>query len=220
MNTILETSVPPDSFALGQALESGSGVTITLERVVPTGGRGMPRFWASDGDLDRFETQVRADPSVQTLRRERLLDGAGLYYAEWADQVHSLLAEIAAERGTILSGVCTDTQWTFILRFPDRDRLPAFRDRCDRAGICLRIDRILTVTDPAAAECGITSKQRETLLTAYENGYFEVPRNITQEELARELDVKSSAVSETLRRGIGELIHGALVGDSPANHPR
>lgn len=42
-------------------------------------------------------------------------------------------------------------------------------------------------------------------------GYFHVPRETTQQELAEELGIQSSATSETLRRVIAELIANTLL---------
>lgn len=45
-----------------------------------------------------------------------------------------------------------------------------------------------------------SDEQLQTLLTAYNMGFFEVPQEATSKELATELDVSQSAVSERLRR--------------------
>lgn len=46
----------------------------------------------------------------------------------------------------------------------------------------------------------LTTRQREVLLTAYECGYYEVPREATYEDIAAELDCSASSVGQTLRR--------------------
>lgn len=48
-------------------------------------------------------------------------------------------------------------------------------------------------------------------MTALRNGYFQVPRDCTQRELAAELDIRSSAASETLRRATAELVANSLL---------
>lgn len=45
----------------------------------------------------------------------------------------------------------------------------------------------------------LTSKQLATIETAYRCGYFEVPQQATAEDVARELDVSQSTLSEQLR---------------------
>lgn len=46
----------------------------------------------------------------------------------------------------------------------------------------------------------LTTRQREVLLTAYECGYYEVPREATYADIAAELDCSASSVGQTLRR--------------------
>ena len=74
------------------------------------------------------------------------------------------------------------------------------------------MQRVYSVSaDQIDMEYGLTSKQRETLITALEMGYFHVPRQTTQQELAEELGIQSSSTSETLRRATAELIANTLL---------
>jgi predicted DNA binding protein len=57
----------------------------------------------------------------------------------------------------------------------------------------------------------LTARQRETLRLAHERGYFEIPREVTLDDLADELGVSNQAVSERLRRGCTHVI-GDLFG--------
>lgn len=58
----------------------------------------------------------------------------------------------------------------------------------------------------------LTDRQREVLRTAYENGYYDVPRGTTTNELAEELGVDGSTVSEHLQRAERNLVAAALDG--------
>jgi len=53
---------------------------------------------------------------------------------------------------------------------------------------------------------GLTDRQHEALRTAYELGYFDVPRRASLEAVATELDLAASSVSERLRRAQTRLI--------------
>ena len=46
----------------------------------------------------------------------------------------------------------------------------------------------------------LSDKQLEVLETAYQMGYFRVPQEVTAEEIANELDISRSTLSERLRR--------------------
>ena len=53
---------------------------------------------------------------------------------------------------------------------------------------------------------GLTNHQQEALRTAYELGYFDIPRQASLQEVASELDIAASSVSERLRRAQTRLI--------------
>lgn len=54
-------------------------------------------------------------------------------------------------------------------------------------------------------------------MLASERGYFDVPRVVTVDELADDLGVSTTSVSERLRRGIDNLVDNTLRVDAPAS---
>jgi DNA-binding CsgD family transcriptional regulator len=52
----------------------------------------------------------------------------------------------------------------------------------------------------------LTDRQREVIQTAFQMGYYEVPREISTEDVARELDVDPSTVAEHLQRAERNLL--------------
>jgi HTH DNA binding domain len=69
---------------------------------------------------------------------------------------------------------------------------------------------ILSLTDATFSPDSIlqvlTEKQRKILSTAYENGYYDVPRKIDSEELAQKLNIVKSTLVEHLRKAEKRLI--------------
>jgi len=53
---------------------------------------------------------------------------------------------------------------------------------------------------------GLTDEQAVALRTAYENGYFSEPREISLNDAADEIGLSSTAMSGRLRRGMRNLI--------------
>lgn len=56
----------------------------------------------------------------------------------------------------------------------------------------------------------LTDRQREVLQFAYENGYYEVPRGTSTNEIAEELGVDGSTVAEHLQRAERNLISATM----------
>ena len=57
---------------------------------------------------------------------------------------------------------------------------------------------------------GITEDQRELLVGAVDEGYLDIPRACSLEELGREFDISSNAASERFRRGASSLIENTI----------
>ena len=57
----------------------------------------------------------------------------------------------------------------------------------------------------------LPDRQRAALQAAFENGYFEVPRKETLNDVAEKLDIPSSEASTDLRHGITAVLQGSDV---------
>lgn len=215
MPTIVEAALDAEEFTLGRALDVDLDVTIELEPVLPSGENGTPYFWVSGADLEAFETAVERKPGIRTVHRHVNLRKFALCNAEWTQPIYGPIGVVDAADGAVLSGVADDGRWTFTFRFPDRSHVEEFHDRADSSELDLDVRRTYSVADSAVSASGLTENQRTALATALREGYFRVPREITQKELATELGVQSSTVSETLRRATAELVANTL-GEGPA----
>ena len=58
----------------------------------------------------------------------------------------------------------------------------------------------------------LTLKQRQAIIAAYGLGYYEVPRKVSSEEVARHLDVDKSTFVEHLRKAERKLVTGVMAG--------
>jgi predicted DNA binding protein len=83
-------------------------------------------------------------------------------------------------------------------------------DFCDEHGLNFEVSSIRELDSEPAGRYGLTTQQYEVLATAASQGYFEVPRAVTLEELAEEFDVSHQAVSERLRRAVNALVEDTL----------
>lgn len=80
----------------------------------------------------------------------------------------------------------------------------------DDVGMSVALQRISDYTGPTTALDTLTDRQLEILETAFELGYFEVPRNVSTDEVADELGLDPSTVAEHLRRAERNLLSELL----------
>lgn len=80
---------------------------------------------------------------------------------------------------------------------PDRSALASLMNELEATASSVTLERISSTTDQDAGDL-LTAKQSEAFLAAVEAGYYERPRETTLEEIAAELDVSVSAVSQRL----------------------
>ncbi|SIQ80737.1 hypothetical protein SAMN05421858_0465 [Haladaptatus litoreus] len=211
MSTIVEISIPADEFALGRALQSDSQLQIELERIVPTGTAVFPFFWAWGDTVGEFEAAVRAEPAIQDLTKLDSFSDGTLFRAVWNEEITGFVRGIEEANVMVMEANGTADGWTFHLRFPAQEQMSEFQSFCQQEGITVEVHRVYSLQEMTAQQLGtLTPAQQETLVTAYEEGYFERPRNITLEELADKLKISPQAVGGRLRRGYANLIAGSF----------
>lgn len=81
----------------------------------------------------------------------------------------------------------------------------------------LNMRSVREMDDEHVGQFGLTSKQYEALTTAYERGYYQVPRETDLQKLAEELDISHQALSERLRRATMIFIGEALLAGPPSS---
>jgi hypothetical protein len=196
---------------LQEALQRVPGMEIEWVRnVAADSGREM-LFWAHGDDFDAFDAAIEADPTVRLLDstavgeeriyRVVLLDRDG----KSAAGLYPVLIETAS---FIQSATATHEGWCCHFGFPDRSALDRFFRACRERDIEYEIERLVEGRghDVENANFGLTDVQRETLIAAVENGFFEVPRQCTLDELGDGLGVSDTAASMRLRRGMKTLV--------------
>ncbi len=211
MTVILEFELPADSFEFGGRLELPRGVELEVEQLVPVEDTVMPFSWVS-GDFESFERSVEEAGVRYTLMVEDEERGRNLYRLEWDASDSDLMDALLGCHGAVLNAKGTREDWTFNVRFEEREDMSRFHERCSQAGLGVGIVRVYNPVEVSGDfREGMTSTQRRTLLDAFEAGYFEIPRETSLVDLAEEYDVSDQAVSERLRRATSRLIDDALV---------
>ncbi|MFC4406027.1 helix-turn-helix domain-containing protein [Haloarchaeobius iranensis] len=120
-----------------------------------------------------------------------------------------------AEAAAIIDHIeVTPTGWVQSGWFADRAAFDEFRRFWqDEGEFTLR--RLTRDGEPEPPGDGLTDPQREALRTAYEMGYFDVPRGASLDNVAAELGIGASAASERLRRAQTHLVETTVASTWP-----
>ncbi|WP_049998634.1 helix-turn-helix domain-containing protein [Halococcus sediminicola] len=164
-------------------------------------------FWANGPDLATLERGLENEPSIQTIEvlsgtdaDQKLyqvrLSGAATTYWGWINL------------GGVLLGCTLDYEGKWIrMRFPNRDALVACRDYCADHGYSFALNSLQPTSSGVDSKpTGLTVAQDELLTAATNEGYFNVPRNTTMDNLADSFNISNQAASERLRRGISNIL--------------
>lgn len=110
------------------------------------------------------------------------------------------------------SATISKSQWHETKLFKDYETFNEFRASCEDNGISLDLVSIRSnpSTSDNTPQDGLTDRQREALALALARGYYESPRQVTAEELAKELGISQPGVSSLLRRGERQLLTSSL----------
>jgi predicted DNA binding protein len=216
MTSIAEFTLAPGEFPLGAVFEVQPDVTLSLDRVVPSGDTVMPYFWVEDVP-DGLGTVLQCFEGLPELRSITLIEDLGdrgLFRAEWKPEYMGIMAAIEDAGVTVVSATGSHDGWLFELRATAHEQLSEFQEYCDTHGIDVSLVRLRQLSETDSTDgYGLTPEQHEALRLAFDEGYFEDPRTVDQETLASELGISRQALSARLRRG-----YRTLIGRTIARH--
>lgn len=203
--------VPGDEFPLGTIFETLPDVTVELERIVPGTDAVIPYFWVRGSHSDDIVAAFSEHPGVQDIKLVDSVEDEYLLRVEWLLDYEDVLSTLARTEVPLIEGRGTAEQWTFEIRGDDRSDIAEFQQRCREQDIPIELTALHALTPvETGAEGEITDAQQEALTLAYERGYFEMPREITMEELGEELGISQQAVASRLRRGTRRILGSTL----------
>lgn len=200
MSIAVEIRAPVQADLLHGILSTRPDVSVEFDTVVPTGRTGQQLWISAPGGVDDLSAMIAEEPTEAIEVVDALSDR--LLVRIDRSSVEAPLLEVAGSvEGQVMKAVGTADGWTLDLRFRGASALSSFFGAAERRDIEVE----LRVPSPEggprrAGRYGLTPSQRETLVLAFESGYFEIPRQATLAELAEVLDISEQGVSERLRR--------------------
>lgn len=215
MGLIAEFDIHCERLPLVSVASVVPDVTLVLELQFNHGGRPPVVLTATGGSQTAIEQALTdaADVGAWTRigtagesRRYKLSPALSLE-AQLGDTVEELddLKALAIEDAIIERIEVRQSGWRQSGWFADRAAFDEFRSFWqDNGGF--RVHKLTRDGKPEPAGEGLTDRQHEALRTAYEMGYFEIPRRASLEAVATELGISASSASERLRRAQTQLL--------------
>jgi predicted DNA binding protein len=220
MPTLVHAEIPSTEFALADTLQTRPDMKVSCERLVERpNDTVLPLLWVHDTSLKTLDSDLEQDPSVDTFSRLTQLGDEALYEMSWRTNIR-LILQMLTNQALILNATGEKRRWELRVLFPNRDTLTETHDFCNEREITFEITRVHDLNERSdfGAQFGLTSEQFDALTRAFEQGYFEVPREATLEDLATDLDISHQALSERLRRAHKTVISEILHARAPKQH--
>ncbi len=218
MGTVVDITLPTEQFALSETFQTVPDATFETIPVAAHGPRGvMPFVWGSASDLQALDDAVRADETTDEVSRLSANANRILYQIRWRARVRVLIDVFVQANGSLLAAQGADDRWELRVLFPERASVSTTCENWRNYGIDPSIKRVNGVS--GMVDCGgieLSECQHKSLVEAFEMDYYDVPRGITLDNLANELEVSHQALSERLRRGHRNLIQTTLC-ESPTS---
>lgn len=197
-------------FPLAEVFAKFPAGQIELDRVVPTNKALVPYFWLEDVEESEITMSGIEHPGIDGLRVIDDVDGGVFVRIDWNFEYESILTGILETGVSLVSAIGKEDRWTFELRATDQDDISAFQTYCRDRDIPVELTQLHALS-PVRDDYDLTDAQREALTLAYARGYYDSPREASQEELAEELGITRQAVASRLQRGTRRLIAGSIV---------
>lgn len=211
MSIVAEFAIPTEALPGGGVLSEMPNTVLELERIVPTEENALPFLWVWSEKVDDFVRNVRNEDGIAAIEVLEEVDHGALIRATWTPKAE-LVHAIKELSPTILEAEATAEEWSFRIRTDDRQSVATFQEVFASHGIPVTLDRVYDLSRLVEGrQYELTSDQRETLIRAYEEGYYEKPRGVTQQELGEQFGVTSRAISDRLRRGTANLVEKTLL---------
>ena len=216
MSLIAEFSLRSPDLVLASALDAAPNVTVELEQQMAAHPDDpVFIFWAFGGDLQKLETGLENDDTIQCSTVIEELGDRKLYRTRLdRDNLLSIYPIYQRLGASPMAATGGADGWQRRVRFPDRDAVVAMRQFCADNDVDFRLHRLYTPGESDVVdEFGLSPEQRQAIVTAARAGYFEVPREVSLDDLGTELGISGQSASERLRRGVSKLVSNTLLSD-------
>lgn len=218
MTSIVEVAVPAADLALEETFQTAPDLTVeSIQAATADGDAALSALTVEGGD--EVERTIRRDATVESASALATLAEESVLQVDWTTSTADRIHVIHPNDGVVLEARGTDGTWCFRVLFGECEATEAWYRDCRDSD--LRMD-VESVHDPTTTvwsrDSGLSEKQYATLESALERGFYEVPRQVTLQELAAEFHVSHQALSERLSRAHRTTISNVVSGEFPVTH--
>ena len=145
---------------------------------------------------------------VEAQMLERQKNGSYIVFMRGGPSLSSVLSAIGIESGYLFPPIGIGDGKIKISFLGSEKQVKEFMKTIGSLGIRYRVVLLTDASfSPISPLNQLTEKQREVLVAAYRLGYYDIPRRITSEELAKQLGIVDSTVVEHLRKAEQRLLN-------------
>ncbi|NKE37035.1 bacterio-opsin activator [Natronococcus sp. JC468] len=217
MTSIADLEIPGEGTGLGELFDAVPSLTCETEQVIASSGHGL---WLSGPSREEIEAALSDAGAVEDYALISDDEDRWLYDVEFDPETVDPFELVLEEDGTVLSASAAGGSWLLSVRVREREGVSSLYDRLVDHDLTPTIVRLFDVADENHSQCGLTQRQYETLVAAIDHGYFEIPREVSMQELSEELGISHQALSERLRRAYRALVTAELnVAEEEATAP-
>lgn len=212
MAIVAEFTIQSSSFPLGRISTEFPEAEFEAEEIRETTESLIIYIWIQTQTDPPTATAIEKSSLFQAVDRLDELENEYLYRAYVNEDQESVCLGISTNDVILESATSSGEEWEFRFRAESSDCLTRFQTYCRDKGFNARLTRFPTRLQIFnSQEYQVTDKQRDALVQAYLEGYFDTPRESTLEDIGESLGVTQQAVLARLRNGEKQLIGNTLV---------
>ncbi|MDQ2051961.1 helix-turn-helix domain-containing protein [Natronolimnohabitans sp. A-GB9] len=213
MGFIAEVQLAHDELALAPTISEHPETTFRYEYEMTPDDRRLQFASVFGDDYTSVEETMTSDPTVSDPTCVATFENRSIYRLEVETDLE-IVPDRCGEQGLFVFTITSaERGWTARIHLPDRDALTALRAWYRDRDVSFRVTQLYDTSVSDSGTYHLTEQQYEILMMAYYSGYFDIPRDSTQDDLAERLEISDSAVSQRLRRAISELIATTIEND-------
>jgi predicted DNA binding protein len=198
--------LPAESFALADLFERVPNARVKCEATVANPDDHALLVVQSDERKREVDATLRSDPGIATIECFGDREDSWQYRVTWKGRPRRLIQRLVAADVSLVSVQGRRGEWQLRLLAPDREGIARAHEIMGDLDCEADCRSISMVDSERSNGSGLTTEQHEALVTAFEEGYYNVPRDATGNDIADELGISHQALSERLRRAHHQLV--------------